>query len=177
MCCKCTTEQQHVGPWLSGHARFNTGGAPVHFSFHFCFFVFLTVSSPLLTSSVPPSTHRQLSCASLRGILSVRRVGEFMASTMPRGILKKKVCDVPGEGLSSNCQHHSGCRRASKVPTVVKWSSDVRGGEKVAKPVCMCSPTNHPGSFRCRLHRVSAPVRGDERRASGASQRFNQGSS
>ncbi|KAJ7550736.1 hypothetical protein O6H91_07G122200 [Diphasiastrum complanatum] len=26
----------------------------------------------------------------------------------------------------------------------------------IAKPLCLCSPTSHAGSFRCRLHRSSA---------------------
>ncbi|WOH03097.1 hypothetical protein DCAR_0522489 [Daucus carota subsp. sativus] len=32
-----------------------------------------------------------------------------------------------------------------------------RGEQKPAsiKPNCLCSPTNHPGSFRCRIHRNS----------------------
>ena len=29
------------------------------------------------------------------------------------------------------------------------------GSSVCSSKVCLCSPTNHPGSFRCRLHRCS----------------------
>lgn len=41
---------------------------------------------------------------------------------------------------------------ARQPPQVVNIGGRLAGGGGGAVRVCLCSPTNHPGSFRCRQH-------------------------
>ncbi|ERN06399.1 hypothetical protein AMTRI_Chr06g191230 [Amborella trichopoda] len=36
------------------------------------------------------------------------------------------------------------------------WSNDSLSGQSGAPRACVCAPTTHAGSFRCRLHRVNS---------------------
>ncbi|XP_010504558.1 PREDICTED: uncharacterized protein LOC104781550 [Camelina sativa] len=44
------------------------------------------------------------------------------------------------------------------------WSTDSLGllsnSNRLGKTICICAPTKHEGSFRCRLHRSSAASHG-----------------
>ncbi|EOA25888.1 hypothetical protein CARUB_v10019268mg [Capsella rubella] len=44
------------------------------------------------------------------------------------------------------------------------WSTDSLGllsnSNRLGKTICICAPTKHEGSFRCRLHRSSATSHG-----------------
>ncbi|CAN6447243.1 unnamed protein product [Victoria cruziana] len=42
--------------------------------------------------------------------------------------------------------------KAAAAPSLPRSSSSSRCGS--ANQACICAPTSHPGSFRCRLHRV-----------------------
>ncbi|KAL9667783.1 hypothetical protein QQ045_002151 [Rhodiola kirilowii] len=46
-----------------------------------------------------------------------------------------------------------GNRKAVDVKNMMQGKSDQ---EEPKKNLCMCSPTNHPGSFRCRYHRSTS---------------------
>ncbi|KAI3774841.1 hypothetical protein L1987_49403 [Smallanthus sonchifolius] len=41
------------------------------------------------------------------------------------------------------------------VPTSTPSSPTTRKPSTATKMNCLCAPTNHPGSFRCRQHRAS----------------------
>ncbi|KAL3735843.1 hypothetical protein ACJRO7_024897 [Eucalyptus globulus] len=42
---------------------------------------------------------------------------------------------------------------AREVPSWHSSAARASGGAKGARGWCLCSPTVHPGSFRCRYHR------------------------
>ncbi|KAA0046595.1 hypothetical protein E5676_scaffold596G00570 [Cucumis melo var. makuwa] len=45
------------------------------------------------------------------------------------------------------------------IPSTAKSAGDgdgVAGHSCSSKAQCLCSPTTHPGSFRCRLHRSNS---------------------
>ncbi|GFP88884.1 hypothetical protein PHJA_001032100 [Phtheirospermum japonicum] len=46
--------------------------------------------------------------------------------------------------------HSTGSHRRLVAPV----RREAEDGGCVSKEVCVCSPTSHPGSFRCRRHRV-----------------------
>lgn len=49
----------------------------------------------------------------------------------------------------------AGCREDSPPSDAKKLKK--AAGEGVTVQRCLCSPTQHPGSFRCRLHRAARP--------------------
>ncbi|CAL5191898.1 unnamed protein product [Lathyrus oleraceus] len=63
-----------------------------------------------------------------------------------------------------------------KAPVSCAQNQD---GKKVLKEkksnMCYCSPTTHEGSFRCRLHRLSAPKKSDTEKTNVRCVRFAHG--
>lgn len=51
---------------------------------------------------------------------------------------------------------------------IAKKSSHHPSSPPAVKMVCLCSPTNHPGSFRCRLHRAEKALRSSPSSASSS---------
>jgi hypothetical protein len=51
---------------------------------------------------------------------------------------------------------------------IAKKSSQHPSSPPAVKMVCLCSPTNHPGSFRCRLHRAEKALRSSPSSASSS---------
>lgn len=52
---------------------------------------------------------------------------------------------------------------------IAKKSSHHPSSPPAVKMVCLCSPTNHPGSFRCRLHRAEKALRSSASSSKAAS--------
>ncbi|CAL4914155.1 unnamed protein product [Urochloa decumbens] len=42
------------------------------------------------------------------------------------------------------------------------WSNDSLAGYGGSRAACVCAPTTHPGSFRCKHHRHAAAAKHDE---------------
>ncbi|AEE79528.1 hypothetical protein AtNW77_Chr3g0212691 [Arabidopsis thaliana] len=80
-----------------------------------------------------------------------------LTSSVSRGSLKTKnpFSRVKDEGENRN---------KTGLSMRKSWSTDSLGllsqSNRLGKTVCICAPTKHEGSFRCRLHRSSATSHG-----------------
>ncbi|CAK9140869.1 unnamed protein product [Ilex paraguariensis] len=70
--------------------------------------------------------------------------------------------------------------RANKI----EGASNLKMGKKNAmenglldasKKVCLCSPTTHAGSFKCRLHRLDATQKSSSGHSTSTTQSFDLG--
>merc|ERR1711915_470453 len=74
------------------------------------------------------------------------------------------VHQTPGQGMASLTVHGHGLkseagRRSPKYMSITLSSEDAAtsvSSPKSEQKSCLCSPTTHEGSFRCRLHRSSS---------------------
>ncbi|KAI5679896.1 hypothetical protein M9H77_01123 [Catharanthus roseus] len=61
------------------------------------------------------------------------------------------------DSSTSTFWHASACQgKQTSAADIAKKT--VLGKNQSSKKPCICSPTSHPGSFRCRLHRRDAPA-------------------
>ncbi|KAF5728484.1 putative Serine-rich protein-related [Tripterygium wilfordii] len=81
-------------------------------------------------------------------------------------LLKKESTMPPISPRSSSI--HDGTSNASaaaqQMAAIIKRTTSLqvspRGGSTKGRSNCLCSPTTHAGSFRCRYHRFSGMHRG-----------------
>lgn len=83
--------------------------------------------------------------------------GRMHASNLLKAVLKPRSINSSG-GQSLNSKESSKSRgpRAASPDSGLSLSVPKKGGpppKPAVKMSCLCAPTNHAGSFRCRLHR------------------------
>ncbi|XP_057968299.1 uncharacterized protein LOC131157880 [Malania oleifera] len=102
-------------------------------------------------SSPTPSS----SFASSTSSFSSRFTGSFHRSASPTRVNLYGACPSASSVRFSLDRPISPSRSISVAPrnTVVKKQGGPRPAPTVQKRTCMCSPTTHPGSFRCSLHK------------------------
>ncbi|XWS22654.1 hypothetical protein CRYUN_Cryun29cG0054900 [Craigia yunnanensis] len=70
---------------------------------------------------------------------------------MDSGQMSKKDLKVE---IPSETEMISGCVESIAAPASRQGASGLSRQPSVTKINCLCSPTTHAGSFRCRLHRA-----------------------
>lgn len=71
---------------------------------------------------------------------------------------KIKAAEQPGKNLKLDLQELSLDDDTNSSKTLLSTPSSPTSKKSSAKKSCLCAPTTHPGSFRCRKHRNSASV-------------------
>ncbi|KAL2651382.1 hypothetical protein R1flu_019510 [Riccia fluitans] len=84
------------------------------------------------------------------GCIVVPSYKRMHASNLLKAVLKPRSITSSGQSLNTNDSKSRSSSRASKPETSLSVSVSKKAAPKMS---CLCAPTNHAGSFRCRLHR------------------------
>ncbi|KMT18992.1 hypothetical protein BVRB_2g030890 [Beta vulgaris subsp. vulgaris] len=103
--------------------------------------------SSTTTSSSQPSDPFSYSSSSFASSSSASSLSSsiFERPSSPTRVNLSSTTTVPSFRISLNRSHSPNSRVSIRDQVVSKPA--------ITKRTCMCSPTNHPGSFRCAIHR------------------------
>lgn len=93
------------------------------------------------------------------GEVFVRRVFKMHASNLLKAVLKPRTLSAASRqrSVSDGGRERRSLSPDNRLPPPVLAARKAASVAPVVKKMtCMCSPTNHPGSFRCRYHREMA---------------------
>ncbi|CAA6670417.1 unnamed protein product [Spirodela intermedia] len=94
----------------------------------------------------------------------VHLAGISSSSSAPSTSFRLSIVDrptSPGRSLSVSTRDHQIVKRPIAPPASTR------------RRTCMCSPTTHPGSFRCALHKNTGPHHGNGGNITAPSSRLN----
>lgn len=85
------------------------------------------------------------------------------ASNLLKAVLKPRSMSAKSSKNSSSLGDHGAkSKRSMSFDSCLTSAASITAkkllsaSSSTVKMTCMCSPTNHPGSFRCRLHRAQS---------------------
>lgn len=98
-----------------------------------------------------------------RSFCADRQNSRMHASNLLKAVLKPRSMSAKSSKNSLSLGDHGAKSKRSMsfdscLPSAASITAKklLSASSSTAKVTCMCSPTNHPGSFRCRLHRAQS---------------------